>query len=229
LSLETVQKEFIGYLYSPKPTEDQQALVRSYFFDPASPDPYGGLTIYRRNLVFGIIRAMRETYGFCLALLGEKNFHFLCREYLYGHPSYDSDLIQYGGDFAQFLGGREELRDLSFIPDVAGLEWALERAFYAPPARGSALKPSVRLVRTRYHVHEAWKSFQERGVEGIDREQFRSGEERLAVWAQDGTPRVMPLDEKTAAWLEKAIGTPSKLEQGAVLEFAVRQGWFERP
>ena len=61
MSLERMQKDFIEYLYTPKPEQEQQDHVRELFLDPGSPDPHGGMTIYRRNLVFGLISAMKET------------------------------------------------------------------------------------------------------------------------------------------------------------------------
>src|SRR5437016_170808 len=122
-----MQKDFMEYLYTPKPGQDQQAHIRKFFLDAGSPDPHGGMTIYRRNLIFGLISAMKETYVFCRVLLGEKNFNFFCRDYIYQYPSHDTDLIQYGEKFGEFLSDREEIQDLAFIADVARLEWAIER------------------------------------------------------------------------------------------------------
>ena len=227
-----MQKDFIEYLYTSKPGQDQQAHIREFFLDAGSPDPHGGMTIYRRNLVFGLISAMKETYVFCRVLLGEKNFNFFCREYLYQFPSHDTDLIQYGESFGEFLSGREEIQDLVFIADVARLEWAVERVYYAGPEpvkdpEFPALKKSLRLVRVRYHIHEAWLGFHEKGEEGFEKELFKQGPENLVVWSKEGQPQVTPVSEEVAVWLEKSRLDPSGLEKGSAFSFAVQQGWIQ--
>ncbi len=234
MSLERMQKDFMEYLYASKPTEEQREHIRGFFLDPHSPDPHGGMTIYRRNLVFGLISAMKETYIFCRVLLGEKNFNFFCREYIYQHPSHDTDLIQYGESFGEFLSGREEIDSLAFIADAARLEWALERSFYAAPEipvkidpKFPALKNSVQLVRSRYHVHEAWLRFHEKGEEGIQNELFKPGAENLVVWSKEGQPQVTRVNDEMAVWLEKVKLDPLKLEKGGPFQSAVQQGWIQ--
>jgi len=252
LSLEQIQNEFIEFLYTPKPGEEQKNHIRSYFLDPQHSDPHNGLKIYRGNLVFGLIGAMKETYVFTLFLLGENNFNFFCRDFLYQNPSRDSDLIQYGGGFGDFLAAREEIQHLAFIPEVARLEWALERAFYAPPepsltgelpeiGRESKLgfKNSVRLVQSAYKIHEAWAGFTEKGVDGFEGEMFKKEPESLVVWSDNGSPRVTPVNETLAAWMKGALQgqSPSSLVQSAgLLEengreaygFALQQGWIAK-
>ena len=60
MSLEQLQKEFIEFLYTAKPGEEQKNHIRSYFLDPQHSDPHNGLKIYRGNLVFGLIGAMKK-------------------------------------------------------------------------------------------------------------------------------------------------------------------------
>lgn len=234
MSLEQTQKDFMEYLYTPKPGQEQQDHIRGLFLGPHSPDPHGGMTIYRRNLVFGLISAMKETYVFSRVLLGEKNFNFFCREYIYQYPSHDTDLIQYGQSFGEFLNGRVELESLAFIADVARLEWALERVFYAAPEIPTrtdpdlpALKKSVQLVRTRYRVHEAWFQFHENGEEGIQKELFKPGTENLVVWPKEGQPQVTTVNDEIAVWLEKVRLDPFELGNGNVFQSALKQGWIQ--
>ena len=250
MSLEQIQNEFIEFLYTPKPGEEQKNHIRSYFLDPQHSDPHNGLKIYRGNLVFGLIGAMKETYVFTRVLLGENNFNFFSRDFLYQNPSRDSDLIQYGGGFGDFLAGREEIQHLAFIPEVARLEWALERAFYAPPepsltgelpeiGRESKLrfKNSVRLVQSAYKIHKAWAGFTEKGVDGFEGEMFKKEPESLVVWSDEGSPRVTPVNEilmtvmketmagKTTSALVRSTGLSEENVREAYW-FTLKQGWI---
>ncbi|HTA76891.1 MAG TPA: DNA-binding domain-containing protein, partial [bacterium] len=219
--------------------------------DPQYPDPHNGLKVYRGNLVFGLIGAMQESYGFTKVLLGEDNFNFFCREFLYQNPSQDSDLIQYGAGFGELLSTREELKSLAFISDVARLEWALERAFYAkaePSFLGDItqswqnalpiFKKAVQLVRTQYKIHEAWLAFTEKGEEGIGLEMFKKEPENLVVWSDEGSPRVTPVNSILAACMEgvlrdqdaAAMIQTGLTEQNMIeaYRFAIKQGWIAR-
>jgi hypothetical protein len=250
VSLEQIQNEFIEFLYTPKPGEEQKNLIRSYFLDPQQPDPHNGLKVYRGNLVFGLIGAMKETYVFTRFLLGEQNFNFFCRDFLYQNPSRDSDLIQYGEGFGKFLTTRMEIAHLVFIPEVARLEWALERVFYAKPEPSftgelpenwKELKPrfknSVRLIQSPFKIHEAWLGFTENGEAGFEGEMFKKEPESLVVWSDNGSPRVTPVNEMMAAWMKgslldqtaSSIAKSTGLLEENLLEayrFAIRQGWM---
>ncbi len=250
MSLEQIQNEFIEFLYTPKPGEEQKSHIRSYFLDPKHSDPHNGLKIYRGNLVFGLIGAMKETYVFTWVLLGENNFNFFSRDFLYQNPSHNSDLIQYGEGFGEFLAAREEIQHLAFIPEVARLEWALERAFYAKPENSFSgelpenwretqprFKNSVQLVQSGYKIHEAWLNFTEKGEKGFEGEMFKKEPESLVVWSDQGRPRVTPVNEILALWIKGALEgktTSSLVQSTGLLEenvkeayrFAIQQGWI---
>jgi hypothetical protein len=252
MSLEQIQNEFIEFLYTPKPGEEQKNHIRSYFLDPQHPDPHNGLKVYRGNLVFGLIGAMKETYVFTRFLLGEQNFNFFCRDFLYQNPSRDSDLIQYGGGFGEFLAVRTEIAHLAFVAEVAKLEWALERVFYAQPEASfkgelpdnwkelkPRLKNSVRLVKSAYQIHQAWAGFTEKGEAGFEGEMFKKEPESLVVWSDKGSPRVTPVNKILMTVMKEMMAgqTASSLMQSTGLleengreayHFAIQQGWIAR-
>ncbi len=251
MSLEKIQNELIDYLYTSKPAAEQQEQIRSYFLDPHYPDPHSGLKVYRSNLLFGILGAMSASYPMTKVLLGENNFNFFGREFLYRNPSTNSDLIQYGAGFGEFLRTRRELENLAFIPDVARLEWALERVFYAKPEPSflgevpadwkkvsPQLKGTVRSLLTEYRVHQAWLAFMDKGEEGIEASQFKKEAEYLAVWSDEGSPRVTPVNGTLTQWIEGVAAglSPEEilqkgLSQEQILEayrFALRQGWISQ-
>jgi hypothetical protein len=224
MSLDQIQRDFIRYLYAPQVSLEQQTQVRELFLRPEKPDPGNGLKTYRNNLIFALIQALRDTYGFTQALLGRENFSFFCRDYIYSHPSNHPDLIQYGGDFADFLAGREEIKHLPFIGDVARLEWAKDRAFYAPPEESASwddwkkskfpfrMKTSVSLIQSPYQIFNDYESFENGGIEAISDKPFPPGEEHLVVWSDQGTPRVIPVTLETAVFI-KATRQGRSLEE----------------
>jgi hypothetical protein len=246
VSLEQIQNEFIEFLYTPKPGEEQKNHIRSYFLDPQHADPHNGLKVYRGNLVFGLIGAMKETYIFTRVLLGENNFNFFCRDFLYQNPSHDSDLILYGKGFGEFLATRMEIAHLAFIPEMARLEWALERVFYAKPEPSLTgempenrmeskprFKNSVRLVQSAYKVHAAWLNFTEKGEAGFEGKMFKKEAESLVIWSDEGSPRVTLVNETFVVWMKemiegKTLSLLSKENGSEAYRFAIRQGWIAR-
>ena len=214
MSLEQSQKEFILYVYAPKVLDEQQRRTRDLFFSEDKPDPGNGMKVYRSNLIFGMLQALKDTYPFCLALLGENNFNFLGREYFYAHPSTHPDLTYYGESLGDFLSKRPEIKAWPFLADVAKLEWALDRAFYAPGESslsladihdsGAAfrLKSSVTLIESPYYLFGPWEIFTNQGLQALPQNPFTPGGEALMVYAKAGEPQVMPVTVETAALVQ---------------------------
>ena len=123
------QRDLLEYLYAARAGEPPPLLT-------AGRMPAGrvalGLTIYRRNLIFAVCRAMAETYPLSRRLLGEQNFNFLCKQYVHRYPSRVRDLGDYGEQFADFLAERSETRDYPFLVEVARHEWLSDRATRLP-------------------------------------------------------------------------------------------------
>jgi hypothetical protein len=252
--LERLQKEFIGYLYSPKPSEGEKLMMQNFFLDPGKPDPGNGLKTYRSNLVFGLLSALRETYPFTHALLGGNNFNFLGREYIYSHPSRNGDLMEYGAEFDGFLAGRGEVANLPFLPEVAGLEWAMDRAFYSELASSLSFKTaisgkdpgsiklkfpsSLKLLRTQYQVIKYWRQFRDGGLDRVSNHPFPPGEENIVVWGSEGLPRECLVNSLVGSFLKDLLqGAPlSQAGEGLfqkdpavfskALQYLFEQGWI---
>jgi hypothetical protein len=227
--IERYQRELLDYVYAPR----QGSLPPSLAAQAASPDRLGlGLTIHRRNLVFGLCRAMAETYPLCRDLLGEGNFNFLCKQYIHRFPSRVRDLSDYGERLGDFLAGREEVRDHPFLADLARLEWLAARALRLPPSaglekgglslpanRGARALPADRgarahrlarlrrrmlLLRTRFAILEAWRDYRDGGLEAIRAGTLRRGTQHLVVWSRSGQPHAAEVDPQL--WREIAAG-----------------------
>ncbi|MGH7820420.1 MAG: HvfC/BufC family peptide modification chaperone [Candidatus Binatia bacterium] len=212
-SLERYQRELIEHIYTPRAAAPPLLLdeARRTWLQP----PALGLTIYRRNLIFGLCRAMAATYPLCRDLLGEGNFNFLCKEYIHRFPSRVRDLGDYGERFAELLGERSEVREHPFLADVARLEWLCDRAVRLPReawlerrdlAAGdeetrSRVARSVLPLRASYTILDLWSDHRRGGVEAIRPEAVRPEPQHLVVWSEAGSPRVCELGRELWATL----------------------------
>jgi hypothetical protein len=149
--------------------------------DPAHPPPKGfapeapdRFRVYRNTVLVGLVDALAATYPAVRALVGEEFFRAVAREAARANPPRTPVLIDWGGDFADFLAAFPPAARLPYLPDVARLEWAWTRAYHAAdaaPAPISALgsvaaealaaarlmpHPTLRLVRSHFPVASLW-------------------------------------------------------------------------
>lgn len=106
--------------------------------------PDEALSIYRSSSRAACINALKQVYPVCHALLGERSFRALSRDYLTLRPSSGADLNQYGEAFPEilmaFVAGLDKQTagalpgGLAYLPDLARLEWAWQRSYFATTA-----------------------------------------------------------------------------------------------
>lgn len=186
---------------------DQGAFVRA-LLDPELPPPNGLETphgfspekrfaVYRNNVCVGLVDALSERFPVCRQLVGEEFFramaHCYMREFLPRTPM----LFEYGEDFATFVSQFEPARALSYLSDVARLEYAVGQAYHAedaaplpigsvralPPDRlenaTPALHPSTRVIASKYPIVSIWR--QHVSDEEMTPLDLNCGEEALVV------------------------------------------------
>lgn len=109
--------------------------------------PADRLNIYRNTFVTGVTKALRLSYPAVQRLVGAEFFDGAAALFIARHPPGAACLDEYGADFPQFLRDFQAAASLPYLPDVARLEWAVNRAIHAvdveplDPARLSALPP----------------------------------------------------------------------------------------
>lgn len=140
--------------------------------------------LYRANLLAAGERALASSFPVVHALVGDEFFAALARAYDRAHPSTSGDLNRYGEDFAQFVAGFLPAGSLSYLGDVAALEWAVHVAHYAADAAPLAreritnlpagdllaasfvLHPACRWIESPFPVASLWRGHQpDRGDE----------------------------------------------------------------
>jgi hypothetical protein len=112
--------------------------------DDLSPDR---LNIYRNTFVSSVTKALRLSYPAVHRLVGADFFEGAAGLFIARSPPRSAWLDEYGADFAEFLRDFQPASSLAYLPDVARLEWAVNRAIHAAEvepldlARLSALPP----------------------------------------------------------------------------------------
>ena len=90
--------------------------------------------VYRNNVVFSLLEAMRTAFPVIEKMLGPKFFNAVCGDFVRKHPPRLPILMFYGANFPEFLAAVEPLKKFPFLPDVARLELARRLAYHAADA-----------------------------------------------------------------------------------------------
>ncbi|GGX38239.1 HvfC/BufC N-terminal domain-containing protein [Saccharospirillum salsuginis] len=129
------------------------------------------LNIYRNNVNVGLKSYLADVFPAVKALVGDAFFNSFCQRFLTSHPPHSGDLHRYGEPFADALASFPALAEQAFVDDVARLEWAYHRAYYAPDGtplvmpddpnhlltQHASLHPSVALIQSPYPIDELWR------------------------------------------------------------------------
>lgn len=135
------------------------------------------MRIYRNNYTTRLFNSLQQTYPVIERLVGAAFFKRLARDFIAQEPSFNADLNRYGKGFADFVRIYPAVQGLSYLADVAALEWLIHESSCAPDRDadtlsallaaagdyGSArvmLHPALRLHDSKYPIHSIWLSNQ---------------------------------------------------------------------
>ena len=134
--------------------------------------PVERLEVYNQQYWYRLLEALTEDFPGLKALLGDRAFDRLCRDYLLAHPSRSWTLRNLGERLPGFIRGRTRgIPRAALAEDMARFEWAKVVAFDAeslPPASPESLasadpsclrmklQPHLSLLALRYGVDQ-WK------------------------------------------------------------------------
>lgn len=139
-------------------------------------DSAARLGVYRNTFASVLTRALRLTYPAVERLVGVEFFEGAVRAFIEEQPPRSACLDDCGADFADFLACFAPAASLEYLPDVAQLEWAVNRALHAEDvaplaiARLAALNedeqarvrfaphPSASLVRADHPADSIWRA-----------------------------------------------------------------------
>lgn len=168
-SLPELQRDFAAGIFGGDADPVARHIKRSHF--PAA----NLLQVYRNNVFSSLTTALQELYPVVLQLVGDGFFKYAANEYIKKYPSRSGNLHDFGEDLSTFLGEFPPASKLSYLPDVARLEWACNRAFHAadhdplplerlgsvPPEHYDRLRfklhPAFTLIASKFPVYTIWE------------------------------------------------------------------------
>jgi hypothetical protein len=168
-SLRELQLKFVATLLDPAGN-----YAAAHVIDHAIP-AQERIGFYRNNVIANFRQTLRIVYPVIERLVGARFFERAADRYMRVHPSAGGDLNRFGEHFADFLDTWPPARELSYLADVARLEWLVEESFHAadrdslraeglaavPPDRQNLLTfelhPACRLLVSAYPIHCIWQ------------------------------------------------------------------------
>lgn len=97
-------------------------------------DPAARLAVHRNNVVSSLVDAMGETFPVVRQLVGEEFFRAMAGIFVREMPPRTRVLAHYGGAFPSFIASFAPARALTYLADVARLEFARVMAYHAADA-----------------------------------------------------------------------------------------------
>jgi putative DNA-binding protein len=134
------------------------------------------LDIYRNTILFGLTRALRLAFPGVERLVGHEFFDGAADVFIREHLPSAACLDRYGSAFPEFLRRFAPAASLTYLADVADLEWAVTGALHAPDATPLQLEelaeiarenqgavkfrphPSLGLIRAEYPADDIWRA-----------------------------------------------------------------------
>ena len=101
---------------------------------PSATPPVKRYNVYRNNVVASLIQVLEARYHVVLRLVGEEFFRGMARLYLEAEPPRSAVLAEFGGGLAVFIKDFEPATELTYLADVARLEWLQHVAYHAADA-----------------------------------------------------------------------------------------------
>jgi hypothetical protein len=101
--------------------------------------PEARLALYRHHVVSTLTEVLQAAYPVVCRLVDARFFAYAAAEYIRQQPPNGPCLFEYGATFASFLADFPPCHSLSYLPDVARLEWALHTVWEAEDAEPLAL------------------------------------------------------------------------------------------
>src|SRR5262245_4991536 len=189
------------------------------------------LNIHRHHVIHSLTEALKANFPVVCRVVDPRSSAYAADSVIRSHPPTAPCLAEYGGAFADFLIGFEAARGLTYLPDLARLEWAVVEAKYAPdappvtaetlrhvpvadyPNLSFHLDPSLRLLHARSSVQTIWAAYQ--GPSDPVTIDLGSDQAWLVVRRRNETVEVASVDPATFAFIAVLQSDRPLAEAGA--------------
>ncbi len=181
--LRELQRKFISDCLSGELNDDNISISGDLVTDRISAR--GRMGIYRESSIGNITIPLQMTYPVIEDLVGVDFFKGLCRKYSQQYFPISGDMNDYGAQMPEFLEEFEPAKSLSYLPDIARLEWLFHLSSLADDrcagdwsnfAKLSEddlinlvidLHPSVQIMTSPHPILKIWQMSKE-ASEGFD-------------------------------------------------------------
>ena len=141
--------------------------------------PKKRFSVYRNNVTLSLISVLASTYPVVEEIVGEDFFATMAREFALTHLPQSPVMINYGKEFPDFLKTFAPVQELSYLCEVAKIEWHRNTAYHganATPVTIEALgefseedvpnlefefHPTVSLIKSKYPIVTIWQAHQQ--------------------------------------------------------------------
>ena len=180
------------------------------------------LSVYQNNYRGNLQDTLAYAYPVIVELVGKDFFQYLTRHYIARHPSTSGNLHHYGSEMACFVACFEPAQSLIYLTDVAALEWACYRAYFADDATRLDVNrlskilpenypelvlhtdPACCLIRSRYPIATIWNAHQP-GAGSDFYIDLTSGPSNSLIHRRNNSVIVSELAEAKAIWLQNIL------------------------
>jgi hypothetical protein len=208
-----------------------------------------------RNSVHGILsQHLAALYPVCRQLIGEQRFDVLCDTFIDQHSPDTPYLPGFGEALVDYLKQHAAFKTLSWVVDVAQLEWARHAAWHSANQPVSdfsklaqfdeaqqaalcfALPQSAQLLHVSTAADEVWLAHQSQDIQQISAQLATiqlDSETTLIIWRQGRSlqqSRLTPVQWRFLRAIQQGVtleGLSSgfEAELATLLATAVQQGW----
>lgn len=227
-TLASFQDAFVDALYGRVPHDSRVAALMDQ----------PGFAVYRNTVFQGCVDALEANFPAVVRLVGEDWFRAAAAEYVTLSPPTETRLLRYGQNFPDFLASFEPAKSLSYLPNVARLDYFWVEAHVAPDDRHVTVIdltawPPQQAERATLRVHPSarWHWFADEPAYTI----WRANREGAdipddLVWEGEGALLLRP--SSNVVWQPLSIGACALLDACAAecdLESAARRALEREP
>ena len=126
-TLRELQSGFVDFIVGEKADDLAGAI------EPDGIDPVRLLSIYRNNTMITLTETLAAVYPVVRRLVDPRFFDYAAGTFIASNLPSRPCLSEYGSEFSAFLSLFPPANGLPYLPDVAGLEWAISRVMRSEP------------------------------------------------------------------------------------------------
>lgn len=228
MSLHELQAHMIEAMFHSKETSALEA-VASHIHEQGTLTAAQRVGIYRHS-VHGILKqSLKAIYPVCSQLVGDEFLDHLAEQVILESPPNTPFLPEYGKALINQLRMHPALSNMSWVSDVAGLEWARHQAWHSPnqtPLDFSTLAnftpeqqlklifelpQSAQLLESKSAIDEIWMAHLPDNKIDLERIQIRK-DTYLLIWRAGRSLRQINLEDEQFYFLS-SIKSKKSLEE----------------